>query len=460
MRYSLTFREEDYACLTAHLFPAPTERAAYMLCGLSVGPSETKLLVREVIAVDNHELRSASCVHLSIPADIYVQWLKRADESNACLVFAHSHPGGEARFSPQDDAEEPPFFRTAQVRIKSSGIHGSIVLADSQTVAGRAWLPNGSVQPLECIRIIGRRFRFIRSTETGPEQLPFWDRQIRAFGREFQPVLKRLRVAVVGAGGTGSSVSEQLIRLGVGHLTVIDGGKFESSNINRVYGSYETDDGLRKPLIVKRLANTIGLTTEVIAIDRPITFLSAIECLKDCDIVFGCTDDQWGRSLLTTFALHYLTPVFDLGIAVDSADGVIERVEGRVTTLMPGAACLYCRNRISPQGIRAETMQEFDPTQAEQLRREGYLIGLPETAPSVITFTTTIASSSVTELLHRLTGFMGSERTATEVIHRIDWSRVRTNSVEPSSTCRCANREEWGVGDTTPMLGVMWRPEE
>src|SRR5262249_41649814 len=143
----------------------------------------------------------------------------------------------------------------------------------------------------------------------------------------------------------------------------------------------------------------------------------------------------------------------------DSTDGIVERIEGRVTTLMPGAACLYCRNRISPLGIRAESLQELDPAQAEQLRREGYLIGLAETAPSVIPFTTAIASAATTELLHRLTGFMGSDRNASEVIYRVDSSRMRTNSVPPSPECRCANRAEWGVGDVRPMLGVVWRPE-
>jgi len=314
------------------------------------------------------------------------------------------------------------------------------------------------MQPVECIRVIGNRFRFIRS---GVEHIPaaYFDRQVRAFGREFQPVLRAMRVAIVGAGGTGSSVAEQLIRLGVGYLLIIDGGKFEGSNVNRVYGSRVTDEGVAKPRIVKRSADTIGLGTVVEIIDRPITYASAMMRLKDCDVVFGCTDDQWGRSLLTTFALRYVTPVFDMGVAVDSADGVVDRIEGRVTTLLPRAACLYCRNRISPQGIRAESLHELDPTQAESLRCEGYLLGVNETAPSVIAFTTAIAAAAVSELLHRLTGFMGAERTATEVIHRFDCSRVRTNSVPPRPECQCSDSTTWGTGDTRPFLGVTWRPE-
>jgi hypothetical protein len=148
-----------------------------------------------------------------------------------------------------------------------------------------------------------------------------------------------------------------------------------------------------------------------------------------------------------------------MGVAIDSSDGTVDRVEGRVTTLMPGTACLFCRRRISPEGIRAESSEEFDPAQAARLRDEGYLLGVPETAPSVITFTTAVASSAVMELLHRLTGFMGADRTTSEVIHRFDWTRTRTNSVDPDAGCACSDRTRSGLGDTRPMLDVIWRPE-
>jgi tRNA A37 threonylcarbamoyladenosine dehydratase len=50
-------------------------------------------------------------------------------------------------------------------------------------------------------------------------------------------LLSNLNVGIVGAGGTGSALAEQLIRLGIGNLIVIDDDVFKSSNINRVYGS-------------------------------------------------------------------------------------------------------------------------------------------------------------------------------------------------------------------------------
>jgi tRNA A37 threonylcarbamoyladenosine dehydratase len=62
----------------------------------------------------------------------------------------------------------------------------------------------------------------------------FFDRQVRAFGTDVQKLLKRLRIGMVGVGGTGSAVAEQIIRLGVGSVLAADGEAFEASKVNRV----------------------------------------------------------------------------------------------------------------------------------------------------------------------------------------------------------------------------------
>ena len=45
-----------------------------------------------------------------------------------------------------------------------------------------------------------------------------------------QSVLKDKHVFVAGCGGLGGYVMECLARLGVGHITVVDGDVFEESN--------------------------------------------------------------------------------------------------------------------------------------------------------------------------------------------------------------------------------------
>jgi molybdopterin/thiamine biosynthesis adenylyltransferase len=132
-----------------------------------------------------------------------------------------------------------------------------------------------------------------------------FDRQVRAFGLEIQQLLKSLHIGIVGTGGTGSAVAEQLIRLGIGRLSLFEGQTLEASNVTRVYGSRLADVDRPKAEIIKRLAEDIGLGTEIRVFPEHITRLRVAEALRDCDIVFGCTDDEWGRSILCKLAIDY-----------------------------------------------------------------------------------------------------------------------------------------------------------
>src|SRR5439155_14848310 len=216
-----------------------------------------------------------------------------------------------------------------------------------------------------------------------------FDRQILAFGEEVQRLLRRLHIGVVGYGGTGSSVFEQLMRLGVGSITVCDPQIFETTNINRVYGSRITDQDKPKTAIAARHANELGLGTVVREFLKPITDLAVAKAFRDCDIIFGCTDDEWGRSILIKLALYYLIPLIDLGVSIDSEGGNIRSVVGRITTIIPGTACLLCRDRIDGAGILADVLRATDPHAYEELVKEGYVRGLRGVEPSVVMFTTT-----------------------------------------------------------------------
>jgi hypothetical protein len=461
MRYTLTIYEEDYDRLTSHLFPFERENAAYLLCGISVAGSETRLLVRDVIPVADKDIDHASDRHMQIRQSSYLSAIKAAADGNLSFVFVHSHPAEFLRHSGQDDNTEAPLFRTAYNRIHTPfATHGSIVLSSPDQPVGRVWLEDGSIQPMERIRVIGSRFRFAMELDDAPVRLNFFSRHVLAFGEDLQKLLQRLTIGIVGVGGTGSAVAEQLVRLGVGKVIVADKEIFEDSNVTRVYGSRVSDAGVMKVDVQERHVKNIGLGTIIEAIPGNITRRSVIEKFRECDLIFGCTDREWGRSILTTFALYYLVPVFDLGVKIESDEGNVKSIQARVTTLMPGAACLFCRGRISGDVIAAEILQETNPTEYESQRKQGYIPELGTQAPAVIPFTSAIASFAINELLHRLSGYMGEDRMSTELFVLFNDSRISRNSTPASPECMCSNRGKWGRGDADPFLGLTWGTEE
>jgi hypothetical protein len=460
MRHSISFLERDYESLTSHLFgDTSTEQAAFLLGRTVETVSGRAVIVRRVIPVLPADILSASRLHMSIRSLACVRIMKEADATNQCIIFVHSHPGGLNQFSKLDDTEEAALFKSAYNRVGHAGFHASLVFSGKDKVCGRFWFRDGSTQPVDLVKSIGPRFRLIFNKPECQMPLEYFDRQALAFTKEFQPILNNLRIGVVGFGGTGSAVCEQLIRLGVGKLLVVDNGFFEKSNVNRVYGSTVFDEKLPKANIAARLSAMIGLRTEVEIVGKHLSFRSAAERLRDCDVVFGCTDDEWGRSILNRLAIAYYLPVFDLGVNIDTDQGLIRGIQGRVTTLMPGAACLFCRKRISTDRIRAESISELNPQEATKLRKEGYLANIDEPAPSVIAFSSGISALAVSEFLHRLTGFQGSDRQSTETLCLFDQSRIRTNSTAPSTGCFCASEDKWGLGDQRRFLDLTWRQE-
>lgn len=460
MKYTVTFAEETYESLTAYLLSDRlVERAAYALCKVSTSPEEIRLLVRDVIRVLPEDILEASATGLKIASRSFVRAMKRADDTKQCFMFIHSHPEGSRNHSKRDDGEERELFRTAYNRIHLPGVHASLVVSGADNPVCRVWLDDGSMQPVSLIRIIGKRFRFFQNSPEHPALPVFFDRQVRAFGEDIQRVLSQLHIGVVGAGGTGSSIIEQLVRLGVGKLTIIDGQTFESTNVNRVYGSTVNDDGIDKVDIANRNSTTIGLGTIIEKDNKAISYGSSAKKLKGCDIIFGCTDGQWGRSILNKIAVHYLIPVFDMGVRIDSENAIVKSIEGRVTTLLGGYACLYCRGRINGKRIRAESMAELDPDGLLELQRQGYADELETTAPSVISFTTNVASFAISEFLHRLTGFMGEDRQTNEIIIKFDEPVVRRNNQRSKPECFCGQPHEIMRGDAKTFLDTTWRPE-
>lgn len=460
MRYSVTFVEQDYRRLQEILRTTPgVENGAYLICRQSLTEDENRLLVREIIPIKPEHILEASATHMKIASASYRSAMKRADQRKSSFVFVHSHPSGFTSHSPQDDKEEFPLFRTAYARVHADVRHASLIFCDGEISAGRVWLPDYTTLPLERVRIVGKRFRFWFTDQTNTPIEPFFDRNVRAFGADVQRLLRRLRVGVVGAGGTGSAVIQQLTRLGVGELLISDGDEFDSSNVNRLFGSRVIDQGLPKTKIAERAITDIGLRTTIRLIQKPITFRSAISVFKECDVIFGCTDDEWGRSLLNRLAIYYGIPVFDMGVKIDSEDGIIRSIQGRVTTLLPDAACLFCRGRITSERIGVESVRATNPAEAQRLIEQGYAPELEEPAPAVITFTSAVASSAVSELLHRLTGFMGPDRNSTELLHLFDATTIRRNSKPSKPECFCSQHEYWMRGDTRPLLDTSWRAE-
>jgi hypothetical protein len=205
-----------------------------------------RLLGREYIIPTENDLDYAHYTGVSLTKEFNNRILQIALKEKLCIIHVHSHPfsSGSVEFSGIDDhfeAEEAAWLRKNFPTV----IWGSIVVGQ-KSLAARVWnLSSRSPKPVNVSRIVGCDFplRMINCHKTSlSEPLDnMHDRQISAFGKEGQQLISRLKIGIVGLGGTGSLMAESLARLGVKRFVLVDPDRGEETNRNRLLGLTQND---------------------------------------------------------------------------------------------------------------------------------------------------------------------------------------------------------------------------
>ena len=437
------------------------ETAGVLLCSIFEShQGDFRLLAREIRWVPDSAYAERGADYMSIKSDGYVPALCEAEEVGAAAIWLHTHPGIASSPTPSRHDKKVDRELAGVFRLRTgSAYYGAVVVGALKngelTFTGH--VDDGLVrQTISRLWVVGRRFNLIPAAGSDRPHLGIeYDRNIRAFGGAVQQVLADLRVGIVGCGGTGSAIAEQLVRLGVRRFHLVDPDRLSESNLTRVYGSSPEDVGKLKVTVIAGHLQYIKPDVDISTDPAMITVESSARRLTGCDLIFGCTDDNAGRLVLSRLSTYFLTPIIDCGVLLssDPSDGRLSGIDGRVTTLIPGQACLVCRGRVDLQRANSE---QLSPT--ERIRRidEGYAPALSGFEPAVVTYTTLVSSMAVGELLERLVGF-GPEPAPSEVMLRLHDREVSTNIAAPRDRHYChPNQRKIGKGMTDPFLEQTW----
>lgn len=179
-------------------------------------------------------------------------------------------------------------------------------------------------------------------------------------GATAQTSIERARVGIVGLGGGGSHIVQQLAHLGFRRFEVFDPDIAEDSNLNRLVGATVADVAAErlKVEIAERLIRGLRAHAEVGAHaerwqDNPAP-------LRSCDLVFGCLDSFAGRRELEICARRYLVPLIDIGMDVHLVEPEPPRVVGQVILSMPGGPCMQCLGFLSEETLAREAAEYGD----------------------------------------------------------------------------------------------------
>jgi molybdopterin/thiamine biosynthesis adenylyltransferase len=439
---------------------ASVETGFVLLVSVAEHPGQARLLGRELHPVPGPGYLSRDIDGMTVTPAGYLPALARAEELGAAALWVHSHPGPGSSPRPSDKDAEVDRQLADTFRIRTGQPwYGAVVFAAGErgrlAFSGHVQQDRGDMVQIARLWAVGDRLSLTTSFGACAAELQeMWDRNVRAFGADLQRALGELRVTIVGCGGTGSAVAEQITRLGVRHLHLIDADVLSESNLTRVYGSAPADVGRPKADVLAAHVRGIAPAAEVTTTAGMLTTEPVARQAAASDVIFGCTDDNAGRLVLSRLAAYYLTPVFDCGVLISNTGaGVVTGIDGRVTVMTPGQACLVCRDRIDLRRAASELMT---PTERNRLAAEGYAPGLPGIEPAVVTYTTLVAALAVGELLERLIGY-GPDPVPSEILARCHDRELSSNIAAPRLGHYCDPAAgQLGRGDIEPFLGQTW----
>ncbi len=378
--------------------------------------------------------------------------ISRAVEAGAGVLFVHSHPDPHhpPGFSPTDRSAILALAETIGPILE--GPFAAAIVHTTGWVA--AWAEDGQLHPIDRIVSVGRTLRALSPPSFTPwhrasDMRELDDRQRDALGA-VHDLLRELDVAVVGMGGLGSPIAEQLVRMGV-TVTIVDHDLLDTpSNVRRVFGSTIADLRAVAPPpkvdVVGRHLDQLGLTNPVRRVKGDVRKESVFRHLLDADVVISGTDTHGSRAVINDLASTYLLPVIDVGVQAGAKrNGDLAALVAEVRVLTPITPCLWCRKAISADVIRAENLP---PEQRARLVQEGYLVGaVGEPAPSVVALTVLGAGLAACALLGLLTR-EGDVCPSGYLIDGLMGDSLEPRPTDPVPSCRC--RQRIGAGDTQP----------
>lgn len=382
--------------------PLASERLGFFSFRQSTQGLSPILLCHDYHAIpDEHYLPDRTCGG-RIGAEAIRAAMGRAYREHAGQLWVHTHgrqgnPTGSAQ-----DLRDGPKIAQSIANAQPKTFHGWAVVSEDG-ICGEATATDGSKHGLSELAVVGwpMTIPFCRSSASGIKGLlkrlgagahcsDRYDRQ-SFLGPTSQAIIENAKIGVIGLGGGGSHVNQQLAHLGFQRIVLCDADRIETTNLNRVVGATLQDARRKrhKTEIAGRLFKKLQPRAEVDAL--PGDWRSKLDALRQCDLIFGCIDSFSGRRELEAFCRSLMIPLVDIGMKVLRPDAAPSQICGQTMLSMPGESCMECLQLLTPENLSREA--------------EDYDTG-PQ--PQVVWSNGVLASTAIGFAMGLLTGWSGS----------------------------------------------------
>ncbi len=447
-----------YDQLLRHLYPGDGKEAVSIaICGRLELNKKTIFLIHKIFNIPYSECTIREELFIEWKTELLQPLLIEATKNRFSLLKIHSHPTGIESFSETDTQSDITLFNSIFGWVLDVDKHLSAIMLPDGTIKARTINTDFYFETISKITIIGDDIIF--NNKANKQESSNVDlRNIQTFGKGTVNLLKTLSIAIIGCSGTGSIIVEQLARLGVGKLVLVDPDKIEEKNLNRIINSTREDalNSCYKVHVLERAISTFGFNNEIRTFNCNLfDSAEAIMSVASCDIIFGCVDSVDGRFILNLISTFYLVPLFDVGVRLDAdGKGNIDSINGSSHYIQPGKSSLLNRGVYDLGQLESACLYRKNPEEFKERLKEKYIVNVQVDSPAVISVNMFYASMAVNDFLARVHLFRVTPN-SNYAIQRFSLTDPHFYSENENEQIEDKYLEKFvGRGDTAPLLNL------
>lgn len=337
--------------------PFAWERLGFLSCHQIASPLRPILLCHDYHPIpDDQYLEDYRCGARIGEAAIQAA-MQRVLESGSSQIWIHTHGRRRSTAPSTTDCREGPNLVRCLSNVNRNLHHGWAVISDSE-ISGQICNPDGGLVNLHDLTVVGWPMTISRhhgSRNSRSHRLMEVHQSRQSFlGPDAPRVIEYAKLGIIGLGGGGSHINQQLAHIGFKHVVLADADRMERTNLNRLVGA--TLDDVRKSNLKTRIAERVfrSIRPDAVLDSTPGRWEDKLAALGDCDLIFGCLDGFASRRDLERFCRSRMIPLLDIGMKVQQSPGKAPQIFGQVVVSMPGSHCLRCMNVVTEENLAQE----------------------------------------------------------------------------------------------------------
>jgi len=319
---------------------------------------------------DDHYIEDPT-VGVRIGPAAITEAMTRSLKNSVGQIHVHWHGGSGLPHPSPTDTNELPAVQRSLRNANVDEAHGWMVLGNHDGWTS-IFLPGSRVAVLESpITIVGFPMA-VNHRESGNSLEKLSDGLKKIFkrkkpdgryhrqtflGDKSEIIIGSIKIGVIGLGGGGSHVTQQLAHLGFKNFDLFDPDKISKSNLNRLVGGTLADvkNKRLKVIIAERVIKQLHADAKIQC--HASKWENAAENLMECDLVFGCVDTFAARRDLEAFCRRNLIPYIDVGMDVHELKKGHYEITGQVILSMPGKPCMHCMGFLNDEVLGLEAQK-------------------------------------------------------------------------------------------------------